>query len=287
MVERLIFKTSQIVSNLKKDAELTKEGYTIFPCLEDADIKALQEYYLQFQKEEPNHFYATAHSPDFNFRKQTSDFIKKIVEPHVKNTLCNYRLLGGSYVVKPGKDKGILQAHQDWNLVDETKARSYNLWIPLVDVSIENGAVFVLAQSHAKQKTYRGPHIPSVLKNTEELLWQKMKPLTMKAGEGLLYDHALIHGSPPNNSSLTRIAIVIGLVAKETPLQLCFGENNQLNVYNITPDFFLSQNPMMGPMGLEFIRCIGEIPPAIDSHEIQKMYLSNKKNWFSKFIKWK
>lgn len=278
MVETLIFKTSQIVSNLEKDTELAKEGYTIFPCLEGNDIKALQEYYLQFKKEESNHFYATAHSPDFNFRKQTSDFIKKIVEPCVKNTLCNYTLLGGSYVVKPGNGKGILQAHQDWNLVDETKARSYNLWIPLVDVNENNGAVCVLPQSHAKQTTYRGPNIPSPFKNIEQELWPYLTTLSMNAGEALLYDHALLHGSPPNKSKTERLGIVIGIIHEGVKMQIYGNDNENIKSYACDENFFLSKNTLTDFITLPIILSISEPQKEFTITEFVDTFVNSNSN---------
>lgn len=279
MVERLIFKTAQIVCNHEKDAELAKEGYTIFPCLAANDIKNLQDYYFQFQKEQPNHFYATAHSPDYNFRKQTSDYIKKIVEPLLKNTLFNYRLLGGSYVVKPANGKGILQAHQDWNLVDETQARSYNLWIPLVDVTFENGSVCVLPQSHAKQMTYRGPGIPSQFKNIEQELWKDLTTLNMKAGEALLYDHALLHGSPPNNTKTERLGIVIGIINEDVKMLIYGNNNGNIKSYACDENFFLTKNTLTDFVNLPIMSTILESQKEFTIDEFSNIYLnSNTKN---------
>ncbi len=274
MVEKLNFVTSRIVVNPSKDVELSLEGYTIFPCLTIADIKALQDYYFQFQKEELTHFYATAHSPDFNFRKQTSDFIKKIVEPLVKNTLCNYKLLGGSYVVKPGNGKGILQAHQDWNLVDEEKARSYNLWIPLVDVNENNGAVFVLPQSHSKIKTYRGPHIPSPFKNIEQELWPYLTPLPMKAGEALLYDHALIHSSPPNKTETERLGIVIGIINKDVEMQMYGNDNGNIKSYACDEHFFLSKNTLTDFVELPINKVISDSQQEFTMSNFKETYMA-------------
>lgn len=276
MVQKLNYKTTQILTNPLKDCELVNEGYTIFPCLEDKDIKALHDYYTQFQKSQPNHFYATAHSPDFDFRKQTSDFIKNIVEPHVKNILCDYKLLGGSYVVKPGNGKGILQAHQDWNLVDEEKARSYNLWIPLIDVNEENGAVFVLPQSHTKLKTIRGPQILSVFKNIEQKLWNYLIPLPMKAGDALLYDHALIHGSPPNKTEKDRLGIVIGIVKKDVSLQIFGNENGNIKSYICDETFFLSKNTLTDFSKLPTTSNVLETPKEINLKEFEEIFLNLK-----------
>ncbi len=274
MVEKLIFNTSQIVSNLEKDNALANEGYTIFPCLEDSDLKSLHDYYFQFQKDQPNHFYATAHSPDFTFRNQASDFIKGIVEPRVKNILCNYRLLGGSYVVKPGNGMGILQAHQDWNLVDEEKQRSYNLWIPLVDVNVENGAVFVLPSSHSKTISYRGPGIPSIFKSIEQKIWAYLTPIPMKAGQGLLYDHALIHGSPPNQTMNNRLGIVIGVVNKGVELQIFGNDTGHINSYACDENFFLSKNTLTDFAQLPIKSRLLKAQKEFDLNEFRETYLN-------------
>ena len=236
------FKYSSIVINKEGDSALATEGYITFPFLKESDIKKLQVYYEQFQKEELTHFYSSTHSPDFEFRKLTSDFIKSVIEPLLPDVLKDYKLLGGAFVVKPANGKGILQPHQDWNLVDESKGRSYNLWIPLVDVTVENGAVFVLPKSHSKIKTYRGPGVESIFTNIEQEVWGDLKPLPMKAGEALLYDHALLHGSPPNRTSTYRLGVVLGVVNKNVELQLIGKNKGIMKSYICDENFFLSKN---------------------------------------------
>lgn len=224
--------------------QLNDRGYIQFSLLNYQSLERLSEYYNQHQKEEPQHFYSSTHSVNFEFRKQTSDFIKKIVEPNLPSVLKDFKLLGGAFVVKPAHGKGVLQAHQDWNLVDERKFRSYNLWIPLVDVTKENGAVFILEGSHDKLTSFRGPQIPSVLKNIESEIWPFLKELPMKAGEALLYDHALVHGSPPNNSHLPRLGIVIGIVHQNAELHIYGQENDKIVAYTCDENFFLEKNTL-------------------------------------------
>lgn len=222
---------------------MEEKGYTVFPFLKPDAVERLTSNYLEFQKEEPSHFYSSTHSADMAFRKKTSDFIRSVLNPLVPDVLKDYRLLGGAYVVKPAHGKGILQPHQDWNLVDEGKSRSYNLWIPLVDVDVRNGAVFVLAGSHARMKTYRGPGIPSVFKDVEQHIWQTLEPLPMKAGEALFYDHALLHGSPANTSDRVRIGIVCGVIPKDSAMQIHALQDGKIETFLCDESFFLEKNP--------------------------------------------
>jgi hypothetical protein len=136
------------------------------------------------------------------------------------------------------------------------KTRSFNIWIPLTDVTIENGAVFVLPGSHSKIESFRGPGIPSLFKNIEQAAWHTLTPLPMKVGEARFYDHALLHGSPANTSSNIRLGIVCGVMATGADMQLCFQKNNQVDIYKAGAHFFMEKNPANGPEGLAFLKSI-------------------------------
>ncbi len=244
MDQGLAFHYPSILKDEAHNRALAEKGYAVFPFLKPEAIEQLASYYLEFQKEEPSHFYSSTHSADMTFRKKTSGVIHAILSPLVADVLTDYKLLGGAYVVKPAHGKGILQPHQDWNLVDERKSRSYNLWIPLVDVDTRNGAVFVLAGSHAKLNTYRGPGIPSAFKEVEQHIWQKLEPLPMKAGEALFYDHALLHGSPANTSDRVRIGIVCGVIPKDSAMQIHALQDGNIETFQCDESFFLEKNPV-------------------------------------------
>lgn len=244
MDQSIVFHYPSILKDEVHNTALAEKGYAIFPFLKPDAIEQLASYYLEFQKEEPAHFYSSTHSADMAFRKKTSNFIHTVLSPLVSDVLRDYKLLGGAYVVKPAHGKGILQPHQDWNLVDERNSRSYNLWIPLVDVDVKNGAVFVLAGSHARLNTYRGPGIPSAFKEVEQHIWQKLEPLPMKAGEALFYDHALLHGSPANTSDKVRIGIVCGVIPKDAAMQLHALQDGNIETFQCNESFFLERDPM-------------------------------------------
>lgn len=243
MDQSLAFHFPSILKDETQNRVLAEKGYAVFPFLKPEAVEQLASYYLEFQKEEPSHFYSSTHSADMSFRKKTSDFIQAILSPLVSGVLQDYKLLGGAYVVKPAHGKGILQPHQDWNLVDENKSRSYNFWIPLVDVDVRNGAVFVLTGSHAKLKTHRGPGIPSVFKDVEQHIWQKLEPLPMKAGEALFYDHALLHGSPANTSDRVRIGIVCGVIPQGSAMQIHALQDGKIETFACDESFFLEKDP--------------------------------------------
>lgn len=276
MGKKVEFIYSPLMNDPGLDTQLAIEGYVIFPFLDKNAIDNLTNYYQNFQKEELNHFYSSTHSPDFEFRKKSSDFIKETISALLPKVLKDYRLLGGAFVVKPANGKGILQAHQDWNLVNEDKARSYNLWVPLMDVDENNGAVFVLPKSHSKIPTLRGPHIASPFKNIEQHLWGYLKALRMKAGEALLYDHALIHGSPPNYTKKDRLGVVIGIVKKDVPLKIFGNDHGSIKSYSCDENFFLSKNTLTDFVALPVLSKDLEAQKELTLREFEEIFMDFK-----------
>lgn len=277
-----------ILKNETIGLSLALEGYVVFPFLDRNDIQQLIDYYHSVQPQTPEYFYSSTHSPDHSFRRKSSDFIKKIIANRLPDHLKSYQLLGGAFVVKPAHGKGILPPHQDWNLVDETVTRSYNLWIPLVDVNVSNGAVFVLPQSHNKIPTYRGPGISSIFKNIEQEVWKTLVPLEMKQGEVLLYDHALLHASPVNKTDQIRLGIVCGVIPENVSMQMYFGTDGIIQSYKVNEDFFLDKDPMKGPDGLEIMQNIHHPISLLDVESYGSLYLNRlgikKRNWLFKLL---
>lgn len=272
MDQGIAFHYPSILKDEVHNKALADKGYAVFPFLKPEVVEQLSSYYLEFQKEEPSHFYSSTHSADMNFRKKTSDFIREVLSPLVAEVLKDYQLLGGAYVVKPAHGKGILQPHQDWNLVDESKSRSYNLWIPLVDVDVNNGAVFVLSGSHARLKTYRGPGIPSAFKEVEQHIWQKLVPLPMKAGEALFYDHALLHGSPANTSDRVRIGIVCGVIPRDCAMQIHALEGGTIETFQCDESFFLEKDPVKDVHQLRKLNNHSSKPEVLTMEDFKRLF---------------
>ncbi|MFT5780620.1 MAG: ectoine hydroxylase-related dioxygenase (phytanoyl-CoA dioxygenase family), partial [Crocinitomicaceae bacterium] len=120
---------------------LRSEGKVVFPLLSAAQVDKLKAIFHEHHSTTPEGFYATTHREDKQFRKDISNQILAVIEEDVDATFKNLKMLGGAFISKAPGEKGILPLHQDWNIVNEKEARSYNLWIPLVDVNPFNGAI--------------------------------------------------------------------------------------------------------------------------------------------------
>lgn len=268
-----------------KSQELKEKGYCIFDLLSESDVKNLIQLFDSFHDKIPEGFYASTHLSNVEKRKQISSEILDLISEKALKQFSNIQLLGAAFISKSPGIRGILPLHQDWNIVDETEERSYNLWIPLVDVDEINGAIYVLESSHEKEHLYRGPGIPPIYTSLDNGLKEMMSLLKMKVGEALIYDHALWHYSPENNSEKGRSAVVIGVSCKDSNLRYYTGNNGVISEFEVKADFFLENNSNIEPENARFIQELNQNNEQISFKDFIKRF-SNKssKSLFKKVI---
>jgi hypothetical protein len=265
-----------ILQNEQLDRQLLEQGYVVIPFLNTAEVSALVNFYYQHHTKEQDGMYATAHVPDVSFRMRMNDYIKEVFARAIQQTFVNHTALGGSYIAKGKGAKGTLEPHQDWNIVDEVKFRSFNIWVPLVDLTDSNGVIKILPQSHAWLTTYRSANISSAFGNLNDLLWQKMEPLYMKKGEALIYDHRLLHASGENSSDEIRLAAVYGIIPdKSKMLYYHKADNNTVEVFESNPEFFLYGNIFEGPKSLKSLRKFSFDFPQVTAERLNRFVNPN------------
>lgn len=250
----------------------------VVPFLGAEAVKQLKGYFLDNHPQGVNGFYATAHSPDTAFRQRMNDRIMQAFKEPIAKYFTGCRPLGGSFVVKSKENTSRLHPHQDWNIVDEDRYRSFNIWVPLVDLTEKNGAIRVMPRSHRWVRNFRGPNIPDAFTNVQEDIWKKMKPLHMKAGEALIYDHRLFHASDPNTTDELRVAAVFGIIPEDAQMFYYFGRDGKVEVYESSVEFFMTGDIQKGPEILPF-------KASIDNDEkpmsISKLNILRFRSWLS------
>lgn len=228
---------------------LKEEGYFIIPLLSVHEI----DFLTAFQREVPEQngaFIASAHLEEIEIRKSISEKLKKVIEPKINELIKGVDVLGASFVIKSPGYNEILQPHQDWNIVDETNYRSYNIWIPLVNTSKDNGAIMIMPGSHAWIETLRHSSIPCAFREVHKELIHHMITLEIPAGYALIYDHALIHASHANSTNEKRIAIAAGIKPVEAHMLTFWNENGVIEMYDTDENHFLENNIFQRPIHL-------------------------------------
>jgi len=233
------------------DRQLSEQGFVVIDFLGTEEVAALTKTFNDSHTEETVPFYATAHHQNVDFRKKMSAAISEKLQPHFDEAFENCNLLGASFIVKTKSEQSLLQPHQDWNIVDETKFRSFNIWIPLVDLNEHNGAIEILPKSHNWLRGYRHSSINCAYSNVHHLVWENMKPLYLKAGQALIYDHALLHASKANTSDQKRIALASGIIPSEAQMYFYWNNNGTVEQYESNTEFFMTENIFEGPGALK------------------------------------
>ncbi len=247
-----------------RNQQLARNGYVILPFLSEEEIAELKAFYFAEHSATPEHFYASAHVSDLDFRQRMHLRIQEVFAAPLAREFPGANALGGSFIAKPKGQRGILPPHADWNITDEREYRSYNLWVPLVDTTVENGAVYILPGSHQWFDSFRGPGIPNTFQPVIQEVWDYMQPLEMKAGEALLYDHRLVHASPVNQTDELRLACVYGIIPQGAEMRYYTIDEGLLKSYRTDVAFFLKGEPEEGPGNLELLAVEPYAFPEVD-----------------------
>lgn len=160
--------------------------------------------------------------------------------------LTGHRMVMNSFLTKfPGGDS-FLPLHQDPTVVDEREHRSVTVWLALDDIGRErgNGALHVLPGSHRCGREWRGTRTePSYLDELEEL-WAVAEPIDVVAGDVVVMDSRVLHGSPPNYSDAPRAAIAGVAAPIDATLVHAVGiDDDRVEVWGVDEQFFCDNSP--------------------------------------------
>ena len=152
----------------------------------------------------------------------------------------DHRVVLTSLLDKRHGPDGFLPLHQDPTMVDEQTARSVTLWIALDDIggTVGNGALAVLPGSHLDAEDLRGPAIPAPYLSDLVTFWKRTVPVDVRAGDAIVWDARVVHGSGPNLSGRPRRAIVAVLAPRDEPLLHVAKVGQQVEVRTVAEDFY-------------------------------------------------
>jgi hypothetical protein len=243
----------------KHNNDIQKNGYTIIKnVVSKAQLQFLEDTYHQLTKfpeytiEEKFQNSGRFRSPEIrnfvmdNIGKFSKEFLPSVFDKDIydENTT-------GAFQIKPPSKVSELNPHQDAPVIDETKENGLFVWIPLCDITENNGAVLVLPGSHLWQNHQRSLNVSWVFEKHTKLLWKYMQPIYINRGDILVWDTALIHASLPNLSNQTRVAITTTLLPKSFKMVEYFKDAqtpiDEVEKYQVEKSFWESEDIMKRP----------------------------------------
>jgi hypothetical protein len=209
-------KMMRVFRDEKKQAEFEENGFVILPFYNESEIKELEALYHRLHPLDEKGFFPSTFSKDKLYRTEADTEIRRVCERSINLYCQEVKVMCGSFIVKsPGPDSGMC-VHQDMSLIDESRYTGINIWVPLCDLTIENGTLFVIPGSHRILPTYRSSSIPEFFSPVMDEMIDYLQPVTIKAGQAVLFDQSIIHYSPPNYSDKIRIVTNTYFTHKET-----------------------------------------------------------------------
>jgi len=250
----ITFYSESLLQSFKKD------GIVKTTLLDEAEIAALLSLYHETsQGISDRKFHSTMFVKDAEYRKTTNEGIRHIITDKINTVVGDYKMLFANFIVKETDADTRVGIHQDWNFTSP-EFTSLNIWIPLVDIDESTGLFYALKGSqHTFHNLRYTPYEDDRYRELEPFILEESTPFSLKAGEALIYDGALVHFSDPNLSGMLRIAIAVVMIPAAAPNLHYYKrdkEKNKVEVYEVSEAFYNSFDFFDEPKG---VRMINEI----------------------------
>jgi hypothetical protein len=217
-----------------------KNGYFTYQLLGEDELNILNQLYSEYDPDIPESFYCSNWIADKRSRYLTHEKIQAVMSGKLSSIMPGYRMLYSCFITKRRSWGGKIYPHIDWQFVEEPDAAAFNVWMPLKRTGRLNGGMWVVPGSHQYTNAKRGPNIELPI---PEKWLQNKKQIKLNAGEALVYDTRLIHGSFPNLVPGKRIALASILVPSNVPVIHHFKDpvDDKIHTFSVDDSFYLER----------------------------------------------
>ncbi len=262
--------------------QFENDGFVIVPFLDSVLLSKLLEFFESVRNKHDitSPVHSTCDTNNEELIAQVDKELKDIVKQKIEEVFLESSVFLSNYLIKEADSDSRISPHQDWTFVDENHFASVSVWCPLTDINRRTGRISVISGSQRFIETLRAsPDSPSAYEPVSNLLDKYLMPLELKAGEALIYNHALIHASEPNLSGKERPVAVWAVKPNEAELLLYYYHpapaKRKLEQFSVDTDFFYKYAKHSRPNAKyskgfveyefkqidkeSFFKCVGEI----------------------------
>jgi ectoine hydroxylase-related dioxygenase (phytanoyl-CoA dioxygenase family) len=273
-----------VVDRQKIKNKLEQNGYCVIDFLSNEELEELisatsKYYFQQTENKEILKYSSSFFDFDAETKRRFFNDMVNFFQSRLNKILISYDILMANFWEKKPGDSEVI-VHQNWTHVDETKHRSYSIWIPLQETNSINGTMQVIPESHKLFTIKRGLNIDHFLKPINQFLKDEfLLPVNLKIGQAIIIDDAIIHYTGPNQSNKNRLAIQ--LIVKPigaSPLfyfKHKYATNNEIEVFDADTDFYINLQLKAGntlrPAFGKSIGFINQELPIISITDFRKM----------------
>jgi len=243
----------RIFKNEEHQQLFDKQGFIVLPFINQDEVDVLDKLFDELHPDiNSSGFFSGSYSTDLAYKQKASDEIVNVFSRAYRELFVNYTPFGGAFLYKVPGQNSALAAHQDWTIVDESKHVALNCWVPLCDVTIENGPLMIMPGSHFDNlNVVRAPTMPFFFSGDDDLVVKELVPMEVKAGTAVILNQSVIHYSPANSSTKIRKAITAGIKSEGAQMYFHYKApgSERLEVFEVPDNFFLTFKDFIADMG--------------------------------------
>ncbi|HYF46493.1 MAG TPA: aspartyl/asparaginyl beta-hydroxylase domain-containing protein [Acidimicrobiales bacterium] len=203
----------------EREAAFRRDGYVTFPLLGPEEVARLRSAGLELHPSGEG-FVTDVEQDDPDLRARVTALLAPVWDQHLPALLDRHRAFMTSFLVKWPGPSSDLYLHRDTTYVDEDRFRSVAFWVALDDADdeLDNGPLLVLPGSHEDVEEYRGTNVAASHRPDDDAILPRMTSVPVRAGDVVVIDNRLLHGSGPNRSDRPRVAVAGAVVPAEADL---------------------------------------------------------------------
>ena len=203
------------------DDRLLRDGYVRLPApvLTAEEAEALRAGFGTTHGWDGDGFHNAFNDRDRTYRDRANALVRDALDDKAAACFTGHQPFIRPYLCKYPGEAGYFEPHRDWMYVDERDgAQSFVFFVALEDIDAGNGQLLMLPGSHHLDDMLRGTHLQAPWLQHHDLLREHMVPIALKAGEGAVWNHAIVHGSEPNRTDRPRLAAALWVRSSRDPL---------------------------------------------------------------------
>ena len=242
--------------------------------LSEEEVFELQRTYESLPKPRTEGFHCTMFSPDTALKTEVDRVIKLALAERLSDVFRTHIPLYGNFMVKEPGEESDWFVHQDWTYVDETKHDSVAVWVPLVDLTLNNGVICVVPGSHHIKNMVRGPGVHDPWEGLHQQIKEHYhEKVFLKAGEALIWHHRLVHFSPANQAEKPRVAATLIYTPENVPVYHYWKDPLQQGTmarkYQVDSRFFMNYGIVNEPANVPFSGLEDSHFPEVDLNRLK------------------
>lgn len=266
--------------------ELQRVGWVVVPGPTPEQVAATREVYLRYDSGIDRGYYATIFSRSNEFKADINREVRRILWPLLDELLEDHKPLVGAMMVKPAEGASVVPAHQDWNVIDESKGGGGGLtcWFPLTAIGDREGRMRAVPGSHRYLQHLRGsPCFPTQFDDiVDEIVDELMVTIDVGVGEVLIMDGRVLHMTPQNRSGNDRpVAYISAAPAEEQPVHYYFPTMTRVEGYKVDDDFFTQFHIGDRPWGELFEQDDEYAIEPVTMDDVRRMYERDQAAYFT------